>query len=283
MNMSSICVCGIISPEQRDLASGFWYSSGMQGCEEESVQENVRVKVYFGDMATAQAVAKDLEERKPISPVIIYEVEQQDWNAKWRETMKPAKLAPHFWVSPDWLPPPVKENDNWIKIEPKMAFGTGHHETTRLAAKGIISQKKQISNGALLDIGTGSGILCFVAEICGARFSLGVELDKDCRENLAENRTLNPHNGKISFLIGTLDSLDYLSRFEAVVMNMILTESIPSLSGAVSRLVDGGILIWSGILVDEKNLAIEAAKKVGCNLFREKSEHEWWCGIFRKT
>ena len=283
MNKSSYCVDGTLSPEQRDIAMGIWYSLGMQGCEEESAGDKVRIKVYFPDEKTARSAADDFLSRDPDSDPQVYNVVQQDWNAQWRQTMKPAKIAPGFWVSPDWLPPPLKTDDHWIKIEPKMAFGTGHHETTRLASRSIISIRKQIANGRFLDIGTGSGILCFVADICGAKVCTGVEIDPDCRENLAENNKLNSHKASISFLIGTVDSLNETAKYEAVAMNMILTESTPVLKKAVSMLVEGGILIWSGILIEEKDIAIEKAKKAGCDLLREKSEHEWWCGIFRTT
>ena len=280
----SYCVSCVISPDERDLAMGYWYSLGMQGSAEEIEDGDVRIKVYFGDMHSADLAKTDLELRSPKSPVSLFEVENQDWNAKWRESMKPAKLAPHFWVSPTWLAPPGNDDDHWIKIEPKMAFGTGHHETTRLAAKAIISKKKWIQNKNILDIGTGSGVLCFVADICGSRSCLGVEIDPDCLENLEENRQQNTHSGDIEFAIGTLDCLKNDTVFDMVVMNMLLTESTPLLPQVASMLRPGGCLVWSGILLEEKDTAIENASIIAsCVLTKENVEHEWWCGVFTKS
>ena len=153
--MSSYCVSTILSPEQKEIATAIWYSLGMQGCEENSVNNGVEIKVYFKDQNSAQIASEDLKNRNPFSPVQIKQVENEDWNRKWRESMQPAELASGYWVSPLWLPPPMKENDVWIKIEPKMAFGTGHHETTRLAAQEILSRNEWLTGKSVLDIRTG--------------------------------------------------------------------------------------------------------------------------------
>lgn len=281
--MNSFCVSCVLTPEERDIAMCYWYSLGLEGAEEAPEGDAIRVKVYFADMKTADLAKTDLENRNILSPVTVNEVIDQDWNAKWRESMKPAKLAPHFWVSPTWLPPSKLETDHWIKIEPKMAFGTGHHETTRLAARAIISKKRWLGGKNVLDIGTGSGVLCFVADICGARSCLGVEIDQDCLENLDENRRENRHEGTIGFTIGTLDSIKENARFDMVVMNMLLNESTPCLPQVSSFLRPGGLLVWSGILVEEKDIAVKNAEVISsCKLTKESVEHEWWCGIFTK-
>jgi ribosomal protein L11 methyltransferase len=194
--------------------------------------------------------------------------------------MKPARLAAGWYVSPVWLPPP-KSAKHWIKIEPKMAFGTGHHETTRLAAQAIIAQKRRINNKRILDIGTGSGVLCFVAALCGARFCLGVEIDANCRENLAENLCNNNKSaGKIDFLIGSPDCLKGHGLFDLVVMNMLLIESAPLLDTVAMLLRPQGLFIWSGLLTVERHEAVEFAKKFNLALVSEKKENEWWCGVY---
>lgn len=281
--MNSFCVSTILTSEQRDIAQATWYYLGMLGCEEQDVPNGIRVKVYFKSQEDARQASLDLESRNPLSPVLSYEVVQEDWNKKWRESMEPAKLAPGYWVSPLWLPPPLKENDFWIKIEPKMAFGTGHHETTRLAAEEIISNKTKIANKTFLDIGTGSGVLCFVADHCNASSCTGVEIDQDCLENLAENKQLNSPEAKVSFAIGTLSNIKQSANFDVIVMNMIMTESEPLLSRICELLSDDGILIWSGILTQEKNDAITSAADFNFQLLEEKTEHEWWCGSFTKS
>lgn len=280
--MSSYCVSTILSNEDSELVLGRCYTLEMLGCEEESVDDGVRVKIYFNDSGSAEKAEEYLKEYDPRSPLLFYKVEEQDWNEQWRKSMKPAKLAPGFLVSPLWLPPDLHENDHWIKIEPKMAFGTGHHETTRLAAQAIISRKKWLCGKRLLDIGTGSGVLCFTADFCGAAACFGVENDMDCRENLAENYSQNIPGGQIDFIIGTTDCLDIQHFFDMIVMNMILTESVPLLYQTSQLIKNQGLLIWSGILSDENESAIRYAAEAGFELVSKKSENEWWCGTFQK-
>lgn len=280
---TTFCVSTIIPEIELDPLQGYWYSIGALGNEEKSVKGGVQVTAYFQDRQTALCASEDLKNRSPLTDITISEVENQDWNQKWRESMQPALLAPGVWVSPLWLPPTKAENDIWIKIEPKMAFGTGHHETTRLAARALLSSKELIKDKMILDIGTGSGILCFVADLCGSSVGLGVEIDRDCLENLSENRSLNPPRGKIDFLIGTLDSLNSKSLFDVVIMNMLITESKPLLPRVAQLLKSGGVMIWSGILKEEKNEALESASAIGCRLSSDETENEWWSGIFRKS
>jgi ribosomal protein L11 methyltransferase len=256
----------------------------MLGCEELNPPEGLQIKVYFKDELSARQAEIKLKETGQSKNISIEAVEDQDWNAKWRESMKPAKLAAGWYVSPLWLPPP-KSAKYWIKIEPKMAFGTGHHETTRLAAKAIIARKPAIIGKRVLDIGTGSGVLCFVAGLCGARFCLGVEIDPCCSGNIAENSRQNSQDGRTGFVIGGIYSLKPGVFFDVVVMNMLLTESAPLLETVAALCapagVPGGTLIWSGILTDEHKQAVELAEKADLFLASEKIENEWWCGTFK--
>jgi ribosomal protein L11 methyltransferase len=278
--MSTSCLTTVIPPDRFDLLIAQWQELGMLGCEEQSSAEGVLAAVYFKDAVSAQKAARTLAETGQAKNISVETIEDQDWDAKCRESMKPALLADGWWVSPVWLKPPAPAK-HWIKIEPKMAFGTGHHETTRLAARAIIAQKRRIKNKRVLDIGTGSGVLCFVAGLCGARSCVGVEIDADCRENLAENRTANTSAGKTAFAVGNINCLKSQGIFDVVVMNMLLTESAPLLDTANALLVPEGTFIWSGLLNVECHEAVESAMKVNLALVSEKRENEWWCGTFR--
>lgn len=163
-----------------------------------------------------------------------------------------------------------------------MAFGTGHHETTRLAAQALIS-KTHLSNSRVLDIGAGSGVLSFAAGFKGASLSVGVEIDPVCLENIAENREANPTSGKAAFIIGSIDALVDKPGFDVVVMNMIRTHSEPLLQKCRELLLPGGFLVWSGILTEESKEVIASAQNKGFSLRFQDRENEWWCGVFTKS
>jgi len=253
---------------------------GMAGCEEQSTADRFVLKVFFSSENDARNAADELVVTPGLLVDSLDPVENQDWLAKWKESMKPARLSERFWVSPAWLAPPA-DAKHLIKIEPKMAFGTGHHETTRLASAAIIANAASIRGLKMLDIGSGSGVLCFVADLCGAISCTGVEIDPQCCENLAENLMQNQALGRIAFCIGTLTAFRGKGIFNNIAMNMLLRESTPLLDNIASFLADAGMLIWSGILDDESNEAIRLANRAGFSLEQESRENEWWCGVFR--
>lgn len=273
-----------IPPDSSEMVMAYLYMLDMHGCEEsaETQSSAIIITAYFTTETVACQASQTITATFPqVTASDVEAVPNQDWNAEWRKTMQPAVLAPFWWVSPQWLPPPGKDGDRWIKIEPKMAFGTGHHETTRLAAQALITAQDKVCGNRLLDIGTGSGVLCFTGALLGAAWCLGVELDGDCRENLAENRMLNIDANDSSFVIGTLDAIATpIQHFDVIVMNMIHTESAPQLSRCKTMLKHDGILVWSGILNDEHMAACDAAALEGFSLCNATSEHEWWCGVF---
>ncbi|GBU22476.1 ribosomal protein L11 methyltransferase PrmA [Fibrobacteres bacterium R8-0-B4] len=274
-----------VGEDQLEIASAIGYGCGMGGCVE-GVSTNglTALTFYFEREDQAAAAAAAFAETLSINTHIGYIDDKQDWNAKWRESMEPAQIADGVWVSPTWLEPPEEGRKAWIKIEPKMAFGTGHHETTRLAAKALIEGGGAVVGKSIIDIGTGSGVLCFVADYLGAKRSVGVEIDEDCRENLAENLRDNPprKGGSVAFIIGTLDSIRINNDrcFDVVIMNMLLTESAPLLGQIVRVINNDSVLIWSGILVDESEEAVGAAESFGFKLSSVLIENEWWCGTF---
>ena len=280
--LSTFCLSCTVSSELLDASIASWYVLGMTGCEESMTTDTIAVKLYFTTSNELAAVQNDILGQAPNTECSVTEIPNQDWNAQWKASMKPVIIAPGIVVSPCWLPPEPGTAEHWIKIEPKMAFGTGHHATTKLAAAAVQRTAQQTKPGfSLLDIGSGTGVLCFIAELNGAGFTVGIDIDRVCGENMAENRRFNPAQIPCGLLIaGTLDIFKPSAKFDCVVMNMIRTESEPLTQKVHTMLSDGGRLIWSGILIDEKQSVIDVARTRGYEILEETHEEEWWCGIF---
>jgi len=276
----SFCLSCAIPAQQSEIAYALLYSCRCRGINETPRGGDIGIEAFFDDELTAEAARRRLQTAGVAVEAEMREVPPQDWMATWRENMRPADLGNGLWASPPWLPPQDKNLRHWIKIEPKMAFGSGHHETTRCAAALLYDAiKTREPPVSVLDIGTGSGVLCFIASAMGA-YCTGLEIDGDCRLNLAENRALNADANTPRFVIGTCDALKMTALFDGIVMNMILNESAHLLNRIRELCRTHGVFIWSGLLAAEKREAIARACASGFGLNRELSEGEWWAGEF---
>lgn len=284
MRKESYCLSFKLSSHDLESVHALLYSAGMLGCEEtkNTADDTLILKCYFKNRMDAQRVQKNLTDNHLGREISLSFVAFQDWNKKWRDEMKPILVTDNIWVSPQWLSPVVSKGEKWIKIEPKMAFGTGHHETTRLAAQSLISLKENKHKRTLLDIGTGTGILCFIGEKMGYQVCFGVEIDKDCLPALQENLSVNEseYTNKIMFIIGTIDSINNHSYFDTIVINMLLNRAKPLIYQCKQFLSKDGHLIWSGLLLEERDDIITFLSKQDWQLVEESRENEWWCGVF---
>jgi len=257
------------------LAEGI--SGGFSGYDETAVGEKIKIGFYYEDKNSANEIHDSLREKYETSRVC--EVENRDWNEEWKKTITPVKITDKIWVSPKWLKPTMFHGESWIKIEPRMAFGTGHHETTRIAAK-LLSQYEGAKS--LLDVGTGSGILAFVAQIAGYKSITGIEIDETCLENMQQNLKDNREHADIRFIIGGMEKISVSAKFDTVVMNMISSQSVPLLKDIYNVLPSKGALLLSGILIEEKEKIIAAADGFGFDFEYEIIENEWWGAKFAK-
>jgi ribosomal protein L11 methyltransferase len=283
--MRAYCLTCELTPETADLVQAAWYGLGLLGSEEETLDDKkIRLKCYFRDSVSLHTAEFRLMDIMPSLPLSITVVADQDWNATWKKNMKPVSVTPGIWVSPAWLRPPLKPGDQWIKIEPKMAFGTGHHETTQLAARGIMALKAHLpARARVLDIGTGSGILCFIAACAGCEKAFGIDTDPVCLPNLAENKRKNRIGAGLAFSVGALDTIRGENRFDIVVMNMISSDGLPLLPRIHSLTKPSGFFIFSGLLLEERKSVLGAVVSHGFHVRSQAHENEWWSGTFVKN
>ncbi len=124
----------------------------------------------------------------------IYEEENKDWMAEWKKGFKPFQLVGPYWVVPSWLEAPA-EAQIPLRIDPGMAFGTGTHATTQMAAyfvhKFIQTSTRNVSELSLLDVGTGTAILALLAAKSGVKKIVGLEIDPEARRVARENIAIN--------------------------------------------------------------------------------------------
>ena len=199
----------------------------------------------------------------------------EDWDRSWRDRQVPVEVTPNLAVCPPWVEAPAHIR-HVIKLEAKMAFGTGSHESTRIAA--LLLEELNLRNKTLLDVGTGTGILSLYPAQLGAKFCVGFDIDPVTGPCLRENLDLNPlpSNTKAVFYVGTLDALNPQTRFDVIVCNMIRTEAWPHLDAFLTYLKPGGSLVVSGQRVEDQPYWLKWFEEKGVKPTREITMEEWW-------
>jgi ribosomal protein L11 methyltransferase len=258
--------------ENFELLSSMLFDAGCTGIEDKSATERY---VYFEEknldtaltILTAHDIKPDVEK-----------IEDKDWDAEWRKNMKPIKITDRFTVTPTWLADTVPE-ENRIIMDPKMTFGSGHHETTRLCARFIEKYSKGVKS--LLDAGTGTAILAIAAEKLGIEKIVAFDNDPETRENTVENLMLN-NSKKIDYFTGTLDTISEKSKFDLISANIISSVLYDLMPLFKRTLNPTGKIIFSGILVHEQEEFRKKLTQNNFHLVEEATDKEWYACVASK-
>ena len=195
-----------------------------------------------------QSLSRFLSQLKAKNPLFLdgkafFRYEREfDWVAHFKNSFQPRQVAPGWWVVSPWN---KGHSENEIIIEPKMAFGTGEHATTQLcwqAALGLVRPGM-----AVLDFGTGSGLLAMLAAKLGAAKVLGIDNDSLAVDNAKENIGLNKAGPKVKIVWGSVEAIPN-GIFDLIFANLILSQVkgfFPRFNKALKK---EGFLIASGIL-----------------------------------
>jgi ribosomal protein L11 methyltransferase len=199
-------------------------------------------------------------------------VEEQNWNAQWEATIRPLVVG-DFVVRPTWSDK-ADEHDGKIEllIDPKMSFGTGHHESTRLVLRLL---PPHVSEGAaVLDAGCGTGVLAVAALKLGAAHALGFDIDPWAERNAIENAELNDVGDRFEVREGSLEVVPETG-FDLCLANINLNAHRELVPGLVERLTPGAPLIMAGLLRTDHEAIAEILARSGYRITEKAVENEW--------
>jgi len=264
---------GTLETREDDL--DLLWEAGATGLEERAGV----IRAYFETRVGLPAPVADGEWR---------EEADQDWQAEFRRTLRPV-VAGRLTIVAPWQREKVAAGQTPLVIEPGMAFGTGHHATTRLAVEalsdlGLDAPGPDAQGARVLDVGTGSGVLAIAAALLGARFALGVDIDPITIPIARENAEINGvPAGRVRFEEGTL-GLDHgaltfpeegVDAYDVLVANLY-AELHDLLAGDYAdHLVPGGALVLTGILTAKLELVRAALDREGFTDVAETLDGEW--------
>jgi len=242
-------------------------------------EQDEAIVAYFPESADIRIIINDLSVLKTLleKSDLPYRVEfswklipDQDWNESWKKSFQPIDVGDRFTILPPWGE--IRGRRIHLIIEPAMAFGTGHHGTTRsclvLMEKYSAESKKEL----FLDIGTGTGILAIAAHKLGYRRVIGVDTDPLAVDAARQNAVLNNVIG-VEIQEGSIANLDEAS--DVIVANLITDALVRIAPLLASRLKPGGIAILSGMLSGQEDEVIAAIQQAGMTLVERYPDGKW--------
>jgi len=245
------------------------------GCLKAYIPED---KYSAGDLRTLlSAFATSTEFRVNSRAVLIKE---QNWNALWESNFPPITIGERCTVKATFHKGLPKTQYN-IVIDPKMAFGTGHHQTTSLMVESLLDG--DIKGKKVLDVGCGTGILSILAVMMGAAEPVhAIDIDHIAVESAVENSKKNKIQGKLVVYCGDA-SLIQAGRYDVVLANInrnIILEDIGTYSKALAF---AGVLYLSGFYKEDVPQIIQEGEKFGLEFVSEKNRDNWMALMLKKV
>ena len=249
----------------------------------------ITVRAYLEINDQTEEMRQKLEESlyylgmiQPVPAPTYKQIADQNWMEAWKQHYKPIAIGQRLEIVPAWLDS-LEPNRIAIKIDPGMAFGTGTHPTTQLCLELIerfFSGMKGHSSLQVIDVGCGSGILSIAALKLGAKSALGVDIDLESVKNSRENADTNGIGEELILGQGSVTEIlagKFVFKSAPLVVANILAPIIIRLfdAGLADLMEADGALILSGILQEQEEKVLEAARAKGLKLTERRQIGDW--------
>ena len=276
-----------VSPDYADILTAELAEVGF----ESFVETDEGLNAYIQEPDFDEGAVRDVIAKYADQTAIAYEVtslEKRNWNAEWEQSYQPIEVAKTVRVRASFHEANHGNGPEQFRydlvINPKMSFGTGHHETTAMMLEhqlGIDHAGKSV-----LDVGSGTGILAVLAAKMGAADVLAFDIEEWAVENAKENAELN-NCPQIRVFRGNIadvdtDDVDPASRFDIVLANInrnVLLAEIPTYAGLMR---EGGYLLVSGFYEHDATDIEQKAKEAGLNPVRGLAVNQWCSLVYEK-
>ncbi|NIJ50896.1 50S ribosomal protein L11 methyltransferase [Dyadobacter arcticus] len=206
-------------------------------------------------------------------------LEKKNWNEEWEKSYEPIEVGDQIRVRATFHEPDSAFKHDLL-IQPKMSFGTGHHETTWL----VMNEQLSLPHNGLsiMDVGCGTGILSVLAAKLGATSLLGFDIDEWAVENTVENFEMNELSLETEVFQGTIDKVQENKIFGGILANInrnILLSEIPKY---IQHLQSGGWLVTSGFYETDQADIEQCALQNSLKKLRSNTRNQWACVVFEK-
>jgi ribosomal protein L11 methyltransferase len=236
------------------------------------------VQFYVEDSPEGLARIEEYRKALPGSALTVRLVNDEDWLNNWKAFFKPTEIGSRLLIVPEWEPVPENTDRVILRIEPKNAFGTGAHASTKMCLEEL-----EIHNPEkVLDLGSGSGILAVASLLMGARSAIACDLSTDAEAVCRDNARLNSINeNRLQVYTGNILDPSLLAeitggaRYDAVFANIIADVIIALAPRVPGLLTPGGVFICSGIIDGREDEVRRALTDSGLRIVSTRKTDNW--------
>ena len=270
------------APDARcaEIAAAEAFEAGASGLVEE--EDGLGLIIYApgtaaGDLERAlrnAGLGLELGELEPVEPVA--------WAEAWKQVLGPVEISSRLLVASPHAECTPAEGQRCLWIEPGQAFGTGAHDSTRLALECIDALYCERAPGRVLDVGTGSGVLALAALALGADAAVAFDLDPLAAPAARVASRANALEDRLELFTGPIDALAP-ARFGLVVANLLRSELLPIAGSVAQRVAGGGALVLAGLLEGDVARVLATFEPLGlcetARRLRRDGDDEGWVGL----
>ncbi|WP_206830904.1 50S ribosomal protein L11 methyltransferase [Alicyclobacillus fructus] len=274
---------GISPAEVRPPRFGEWFD------EQLTPTPDVEVSVYFPEThdrgeieqrmrnAVSRVRLAGLDPGPQASDVRVELVDESSWKDAWKEQYHPIPVGDSLVIVPIWAEPEELEryrDRRVIAIEPGMAFGTGHHQTTQMCAELLTEVVRP--GMRVVDVGTGTGVLAIAAALVGAERVVAIDLDPVAVSAATENVRQNGLEARVDVRQGDLlAALRPDETFDLAVANILRDVVIALVPQVRARLAPGGWFLTSGYIESQREQVEQALRAHEFSIVRRAQKDDW--------
>jgi len=242
--------------------------------------------VSFNDQEDIDKAIKDFLSNLVFHKIIasfrysIKKEEEINWNEEWEKNLNVIKVTDRIVIKPSFRNYTPTLNEIVITIDPKMSFGTGEHQTTKLML--AMCEKHIAPKTKVLDVGTGTGVLAIASVLLGADYALGIDNDEWCYENALENIEQNHLLGKAEFRLAEIRNIAE-HNFDILLANIQKDVLLLIANDIAAKVKVNGKIILSGLLFTDEKDIVECYTKLGLTFIDKMKIDEWIALVFSKN